>query len=375
MRTYELILVGGGLQNAAIALAAAAVHPSTRVAIVERDPVLGGNHTWCFHAGDVSEAAAAWLAPLVVQRWPGYQVAFPTYTRAIGLGYAAIASERLDPVVRALPSVTVVRGEAAAVEPGAVTLVGGARLEAGLVVDSRGPERAPADDCGWQKFVGLELDTAAPHGLTAPILMDATVAQLDGFRFFYVLPLTDRRLLVEDTYFSERSELDVDAIRAEILAYAAARGWHGAIARTERGVLPMSWQAQVVRPEPGLIVGGYQGGWMNPATGYSLAGAVRLAEAIAAGLADGDVLAHARAAADAHAHQLAFTSRLTRMMFRWFAPDQRRGSLSHFYRLPEPTIARFYASRMTRGDRMRVFLRRPPPGLSWRAVLTGAVAS
>ena len=62
------------------------------------------------------------------------------------------------------------------------------------------------------------------------------------------------------------------------------------------------------------------------------------------------------------------------MMFRWFPPAQRRGVLEHFYRLPEDTIARFYALTLTRRDRARVFLRRPPPGLSWRALVTGGLA-
>ena len=47
--------------------------------------------------------------------------------------------------------------------------------------------------------------------------MDATVPQVDGYRFFYVLPLAPDRLLVEDTYFSDSTHLDVAQLRTEML--------------------------------------------------------------------------------------------------------------------------------------------------------------
>ena len=48
-----------------------------------------------------------------------------------------------------------------------------------LVVDARGASRRPGGGTGFQKFVGQEVQLAAPHGLTKPVLMDATVDQSD----------------------------------------------------------------------------------------------------------------------------------------------------------------------------------------------------
>ncbi|MBK9036022.1 MAG: lycopene beta-cyclase CrtY [Myxococcales bacterium] len=370
---HDIVIVGGGLQAALLALAVRAQAPSTRLAIVERGAALGGNHTWCFHTTDVSARMARWLAPLVAHRWDGHDVAFPSHARTLAGGYAAIPSDRVDAVVRATGATVYIGAHATEVGPRQVTLADGRTLTAPWVIDARGPDRADGVG-GFQKFVGLELALAAPHGLTRPILMDACVPQVDGYRFMYVLPLAPDRLLVEDTYFSERAYLDVEAIAAEVRAYADARGWRGAVVRTETGVLPLPWQCAVVAPRPGLITAGYQGGWFHPVTGYSLPIAARLAEAIADGLAAGDVLARVDALADQHGAQLAFACRLVWMMFRWFPPAQRRGVLEHFYRLPEDTIARFYALTLSRRDRTRVFLRRPPPGLSWRALVAGGVA-
>ena len=373
MLRHDVVIVGGGLQAALIALAVRARAPAVGLAIAERGPALGGNHTWCFHATDVSPRMAAWIEPLVGHRWDGYDVAFPSHARTLTGGYRAIPSDRVDAVVRAAGATIYTCAHATAVASTRVELADGRALTAPLVIDARGPDRSDGVG-GFQKFVGLELVTTAPHGLTRPMLMDACVPQTDGYRFVYVLPLAPDRLLVEDTYFSERAYLDVDAVTAEVRAYADARGWRGTIARTETGVLPLPWQCAITAPRPGLITAGYQGGWFHPVTGYSLPVAARLAEAIADGLAEGDVLDRVDALADAHADQLGFASRLVWMMFRWFPPAQRRGVLEHFYRLPEDTIARFYALTLTRRDRARVFLRRPPPGLSWRALVTGGLA-
>ena len=247
---YDYALVGGGLQNGLIALALRAHQPRARIAMIERGAAPGGNHTWCFHAGDLPPGAAVWIEPLVVARWPGYDVAFPDHRRRLDSPYACISSERLAArVTEALDvqgSRLVVRSTALVVEPTSVVVRadGGeiSDVRATVVIDARGPDRAAIPGGGWQKFVGLELRLARPHGLARPMLMDATVPQRDGSRFFYVLPLAPDRVLVEDTYFSDGTYLDVAAVREEVSAYAAARFEVAAIEREEVGVLPLPWR-------------------------------------------------------------------------------------------------------------------------------------
>jgi lycopene beta-cyclase len=373
----DYALVGGGLQNGLIALALRARHPAARIAMIERGAALGGNHTWCFHAADLDEGRAAWVAPLVVRRWPGYDVAFPAHARRLDSPYACITSARLAEVVsRALDvpgSQLLVRTSAIRVAADRVALRaadGSIReLRAGMVIEARGPGAASPRACGWQKFVGQELVLDRAHGLDRPVLMDATVPQLDGFRFVYVLPLAADRVLVEDTYFSSRPELDRGELRDQIAAYVARRGWTVArIVREETGALPLPWECtppSTLRP----LVAGYAGGWFHPVTGYSFPVASRLAEVIAdhepAEQLGPALEAHARA----HGRQLRFASRLCRMLFHWFAPGDRHRVLEWFYRLPEDVIRRFYALELTSYDRARILLHRPPRGLSLRRML------
>lgn len=378
MHALDLALIGGGLQNGLIALATLAARPSARIALFERAPHLGGNHTWCFHDGDVAEDVAAWIAPLVVARWDGYEVEFPAHRRTLASGYACISSARLATCVAAAldgpgstlfthtQAIEISADRAIVRNPDGSTI----ELRADAVIDARGPEVGAATiaGAGWQKFVGHELRLARPHGLTRPILMDATVPQLDGFRFFYVLPLAADRLLVEDTRFADHAHLEVAALRAEIASYAERHGWGGAtVVREEHGVLPLPWVLEPAPPTAPLAAG-YQGGWFHPVTGYSLPIAARLAAFVAARPADALFGAALDAHARAHRRQLGFARRLNRMLFRWFAPEQRYRVLERFYRLPEPVIRRFYALELTTLDRARILVGRPPRGLSWRAV-------
>lgn len=374
---YDYILVGGGLQNALISLAVLDRRPTARIAMVERAPRLGGNHTWCFHADDVPDELGDLIGPLVVHRWPGYRVEFPRHARDLESPYAAITSERLDHVVRSrfaeAPHAELLLGEMAMeVDEHRVELLSGRTLAGRVVIDARGPSADDVDRAGYQKFVGLELQLEEPHYIDRPLLMDATVPQIDGFRFVYVLPLAPDRLLVEDTYFSDDPTLDTAALVDRVLDYADDRGWQvESVVRDEQGVLPLPWELELTTPAHGPLVAGYRGGWFHPVTGYSLPAALELARYV--GAADpeqlfGDGLVERF---DHQRTQLRFGMRLNRMLFHWFAPHQRFNVLERFYRLPEPVIRRFYALRLGFADRMRILVGRPPRGMSWRVPFTG----
>ena len=68
--------------------------------------------------------------------------------------------------------------------------------------------------------------------------MDATVPQADGFRFVYVLPLAEDRVLVEDTYFSDTDLLEREALRERALAYAQEKGLSPVLGRPRGGGRP-----------------------------------------------------------------------------------------------------------------------------------------
>lgn len=353
--------MAGGL----IARALARRRPEIVVTLIEPGAMLGGNHVWSFFDDDVA-AADRWLVEdLIVHRWPAYDVRFPAYARTIAHGYNSIESERFDAVLRAEPGIDVRRDRVSEVGADFVVLEGAGRI-AGAVIDARGAGDLSLLEAGWQKFVGLTLRTAAPHGVERPMVMDASVEQRDGYRFLYVLPFGPNELFVEDTYYSDTPDLDRDTLRERILAYAAARGWAGVPGnRLETGVLPViiggDFEAYWASGGPSAKAG-MRAGLCQPTTGYSLPDAVRLAVHIAAARdlsAQGlTALTHAHARAAWRAR--GFYRMLDTMLFKAALPDQRYRVLQHFYRLSPGLIGRFYAAHSTVRDRMRILAGKPP---------------
>jgi len=372
----EYLLVGGGLQNALVALALLERRPEARLCLIEREDQLGGNHTWCFHADDVPEQARELIEPLVVRRWPAHDVCFPRRRRRLASAYAALTSERLHHVVTArlarAPNARILRASVRELSPGRVVLDDGRELHAELVIDARGPEPSTQPAAGYQKFVGLELALSGRCAPELPVLMDATVPQLDGFRFMYVLPFEPDRVLIEDTYYSTSPELDVAALRERVLAYAAESGLRvGAVLREERGVLPIPSLPLRALSSARLVRAGYGGGLFHPTTGYSLPVALRFALFVAQRPARDALGPDYHRWRAAHERQAQFCLLLNRLLFGAFAPDDRYHVLERFYGLPESTIRRFYALDTHAADRARILCGRPPRGFSLRRLLAG----
>lgn len=366
--TTDLLLAGGGLASGLIALAVAEARPGLRIRIIDRAAEPSAGHTWSFHAPDLSPDWHRRLAPAVRARWEGQEVRFPGYGRRLRAGYASVDGPGLARALAACPGVTMTRGvEIAALEPAGATLAGGERIAAACVIDGRGAVASRHLVTGWQKFLGLEWEMAAPHGVARPVIMDAAVEQIDGYRFVYLLPFSPTRLLIEDTRYSDGAALEEASLEADIAAYAHAHGWQGRVLRRERGVLPIAlahdapafWAEAAGGPVPV----GLRAGLFHPVTGYSLPVAARVADAVAAvagPLTTAGVFAAVCAFARAKAREDAFLRLLSRMMFRGCAAEERRRILERFYRLPEPMIERFYAGRLTALDRLRIVAGKPP---------------
>ncbi|MBC7986908.1 MAG: lycopene beta-cyclase CrtY [Sphingomonadaceae bacterium] len=364
----DVAILGGGLAGGLIALALRRARPELRALVIEGGQSLGGNHIWSFFASDVSAEGMALLAPLIGHRWEGYDVRFPAHARTLGTGYHSIRSGDFDSVLRAaLPADALVFGaQVREASPVSVTLDGGVEIAAGGVIDCRGGSDMALLDCGWQKFVGLEIELPDPHGLERPIVMDATVEQIDGYRFVYSLPLGERRIFVEDTYYSDGPALDVAAIEARVLAYAEARGWRGgAIIHRETGVLPVTLGGDFEgywRSGGPTAKAGTRAGLFHPTTGYSLPDAVETALLIA-GLDDLSGPALERALHD-HARrkweERGFYRMLDRMMFRGAGTGERHRILERFYTLDAGLIERFYAGRSSLADKARILAGKPP---------------
>jgi lycopene beta-cyclase len=197
--------------------------------------------------------------------------------------------------------------------------------------------------------------------------MDATVDQVDGYRFVYCLPFSETRMLVEDTYYSDTPDLDPAAVGARLDAYVIKRRWQPAeIEREETGVLPVAiggdfgsfWRVGGAR----VAKFGLRGGFFHPVTGYSLPDAVRTASMLVKQKdMTGGVLHNVF---EAYAGQLwkkrDFYRQLNTLLFRAAEPAERYKVLERFYTLDQSLIARFYAGQSSMLDRVRILSGKPP---------------
>lgn len=378
-KQLPVVIVGGGLAGALAALRLFERRPDTQVMLLESGSSFGGNHTWSFFDSDIPPTMRDLVSALNPVRWPRHRVRFPTRDRELAMPYNSVNAAALDVLVRArLPAErwrlgTVVRK----IVPNCVELADGTAISARAVIDARGPQAAmPGLELGWQKFVGIEFAAAARESDCA-MVMDATVPQLDGYRFVYVLPMAADRVLVEDTYYSDESELDIELISQRVRALAAERGLLGPELRRETGVLPI-----VIGGDPAVFWPandpvarlGLTGGFFHPTTGYSFGLALHLAEELASlsgELGAVELASWSRQRFLQHWRQTRFFRVLNRMLFHAAAPSQRHQVFAHFYRLPPERIARFYAGKLTLSDQASILSGRPPVpvGAAIRALL------
>lgn len=159
----------------------------------------------------------------------------------------------------------------------------GQAYKAKTIYDSRPPTMG--SDSLRQHFIGWEISTTEPiTDADIATLMDFRVDQSRGLHFIYVLPYSDRHLLVESTMISNQLE-DKDWYRNAISQWLADRNIQiQSQLREEYGVIPMA----AVQPQNSQVVNiGAAGGSVRLSSGYAFSTIqtqmATLAEAISAG--------------------------------------------------------------------------------------------
>lgn len=379
---FDYLLVGGGLQSGLMALAIRHYQPQARLAIIERDSQLGGNHTWSFHRSDVAPESEAWAMPLIETQWPCYEILVGGRRRLVQIPYATCSSVHFADTLSAQSHdhrcELFTNSHVSAVSRNSVQLSDGTELTGTVVLDNRGPVAVTQASLGggFQKFWGFEVQLKNDWPYAHPIVMDDRIDQCDGFRFVYTLPMEPRRVLVEDTRFSNSPLIQRAECLQQVTSYLSARqcyDWN--IVREEHGVLPMPTCGLMPGSSLPTLAGGYRGGWFHAATGYSFALAVQVAQAVATTPAS-QLPAVLLQLSQQHAGRARFARFLNRLLFDLVSPRTRYQIFRRFYRvLDEPAIARFYGHRFTQLDAVRIVFGMPPGGLRplnfARSLLTG----
>ncbi len=379
-RAYDVVIAGGGLAGGLIALALHRHAPSQTFALIEAGETLGGNHRWSWFDTDLDSAGEALMSGFTINSWDeGYDIAFPKYSKTLGTSYRSLASEHFHEALLAeLPADSVhLDTRVGALDAGGVTLEDGERIDAKHVIDCRTFKPSSKLAGGWQVFLGQHIKCEQPHGLTRPVIMDATVDQVApygneaAYRFVYVLPLSEDEVFVEDTYYADHPRLDKEQLWSRTQAYAQTHGWNGEVIAHETGILPVLSggnpdAALAGRRVEGVALAGALAGFSHPLTSYTLPFAVENALAIADLLESQpnttarQLAAFCESRARKHWRATSFYRMLSRMLFEAAEPAERVTVFQHFYDLSPDLVERFYAGDSTILDKVRILSGEPP---------------
>ena len=279
--TYDYAILGGGA--AGLSLALALVRSPLRagsILIVERDAKNTNDRTWCFWSDfpDPLDAIAYHTWPNLRLRSPGvdrnFSLAPFRYQMVRGLDFYQAAWLELEQY-----NVTFIQasGEVQDGLEHAVVRADRREFTATWAFDSRirpqDMQISPRFNSLKQHFTGWEVETAAsvfdPHTAT---LFDLRTPQRGGVTFFYILPFSPQRALVEYTLFSPQLLLAEEyeaALRAYLTDELAAGEYR--ILSSERGVIPMTDQPFARRQGQRVMAIGTRGGRVKPSTGYAFA--------------------------------------------------------------------------------------------------------
>ncbi|MGI9645968.1 MAG: lycopene cyclase family protein, partial [Ilumatobacteraceae bacterium] len=277
----DVVVVGDG--PAGTALAAACVARGVDVVLIGRDESWAATYSvWTDELEDVPYATTL-----------GSVMAYGARPHRIDREYGILDNQQLRGRLRA--GVPFVAGEVVGVKTGLThhTLkLSTERLTCRLVVDATGwpPKLAPTARSrtapAWQTAFGVVLPEPPDGELGAPTLMDFRPAPVGGGvpddqpTFAYALAVTDG-WLVEETVLAARPAIEPDRLVARLAARLGTvpERLLDVAVRTERVRIPMGGPA-AARDQP-VVAFGAAAGYVNPATGYSVAASRRAAARVA----------------------------------------------------------------------------------------------
>lgn len=282
MHHYDFIIAGGGA--AGLSLAYHMLHSPLRdhsLLIIDKGGQKQNNRTWCFWANQPTL-----FDHLVYRTWNTLHIAGDDFERTMSLRdyqYNMIRGadfvQHTCQVLSTAPNVTLLTGVVKAIEDtatGAHVTVGNQTFSADWVFDSTYHLSTLHNDSGTYHelklhFRGWEIETPWPvFHPQAATLMDFRTPQDGDTRFFYVLPFSPQRALVEFTVFSHdhfQREYYEQALQDYVRTTLGISDYR--IVYEEAGVIPAT-----DRPFPRYVgqhvmTIGMRAGMVKPTTGYA----------------------------------------------------------------------------------------------------------
>ncbi|HWD03182.1 MAG TPA: lycopene cyclase family protein [Amycolatopsis sp.] len=354
----DVLIAGGG--PAGWALAQACARRGLATTLVDAAPRAPWRNTYGAWADELPV-----LPPSAIASAPEATIAYGTREHRLVRPYRVLDNAGLRAWLGTAP-VTVVAGRVERAEYGrfgaTVVLTDDRRLAAAVVVDTSGAHRVltggPARGArAEQTAYGLVLPAADAERLVPGAATTAVVMDWRGgtSSFRYVLPLGDGSVLVEETSLARRPGVPIDELATRLRTRLADVGlW--VFEREERVRivldLPLPGRIAAVPLGVGAVPFGVAAGLVHPATGFSVATALRFAPRVAMAIAGAFDEGPAAAARAAHRALWTAEARAVHALRRYGLRALRQMSAAElaeffdlFFAAPESTQRAFTSGR------------------------------
>lgn len=298
MDQYDIIIAGGGAAGLSLAYQLINSPLGDRsILIVDKGSKAQNDRTWAFWTDEPTP-----FEPIVYRSWDCLHLADDDGEQRIDLGAYRYQMIRgidfyrfVHAALRARPNVTLLRATVERIEDAAdaaQVIAGGRAYRAGWVFDSI---FRPAEVAAGERYQHLQLhfkgwEIETPDERFTPdaaTLMDFRTPQEDETRFFYVLPFSPRRALVEFTAFSDDrfSHGEYAEALREYLSDVLGISEY-TVVDEEQGVIPATDQPFPRQVGERVMTIGTKGGRVKPTTGYAFVRIQRDSEAIVRSLVE-----------------------------------------------------------------------------------------
>lgn len=279
MKNYDYIIAGAGCAGLSLAihLIVSKKFSDKKILIIDRQPLRTNDRTWCFW-----ETEPGLFEPVVSKKWGKLNFLAENFKQVFDIApyeYKLIKAidyyNYADQIISLQPNIDRFFGDITKIEEGQnlVTLqVGDQSFAAPYLFNSlAGNEQHGENEIVLQQhFKGLLIECPAnTFNPDLATLMDFTIEQPGETAFMYILPVSDRRALVEYTLFSKLiwpSEAYDHQLQTYIKQQLKIDEYK--IVETELGSIPMS--SHSFKQESSRIIKlGISGGQTKASTGYT----------------------------------------------------------------------------------------------------------
>lgn len=276
---FDYIIAGAGCAGLSLAvhMVQQKALQAKRILLVDSAAKTHNDRTWCFW-----EKEAGLFEPVVCKHWDTLWFHSDSFSKALSIApYRYKMIRGIDfyrycrEVLKAFPNVDFLQGNVESFFSGKETgvVVNGTSYKAYYVFNSIPPPKpALGNKHVWllQHFKGWTIETPNPvFDPEAATLMDFRVSQNRGTTFYYVLPVSPTKALVEYTLFTPtllKQEEYEEALKNYIREYLNLEDYR--VTESEFGIIPMT-NYPFPKGENNVINIGTAGGQTKGSSGYT----------------------------------------------------------------------------------------------------------